>query len=135
MQIKIVNIVVTIFFFLLFNDECRTCSAYFPNSKWKKYITIKNNSFADILIAKSISRDKFVHSFDYNKMSIVGLISYICIGPINLFALIVGILKSVSQENNKYLIDLYILSIGLVGVLCIIFIIVILINTKKCKNR
>ena len=63
--------------FLVFNCVCRRCSAYFPKSKCKKYINITNNRVADILIAKAISRDKFVEKYDYNKMSVIGIIPYI----------------------------------------------------------
>ncbi|MBO1687649.1 MULTISPECIES: hypothetical protein [Clostridium] len=134
MQNRIANIIITIFFFLLFNGECRMCSSYFPRSRCKKYIYIKNNVLADILIAKSISRDKFVESIDYNKMSVIGFISYICIAPVNTLLLIIGLMRSLSVQHNLNLEALYDIGMGIVALLCVVFTIVMIINTDKCKN-
>lgn len=110
------------------------CSSYFPRSRCKKYIYIKNNVLADILIAKSISRDKFVESIDYNKMSVIGFISYICIAPVNTLLLIIGLMRSLSVQHNLNLEALYDIGMGIVALLCVVFTIVMIINTDKCKN-
>ena len=92
------DIIVTMLFFLLFNNQCRMCSAYFPMSRCKKYIYVNNNIFAHLLIAKSISRDKSVNPIYFSKVSIIGLISYICIELLNIFALIIGIIRSIYRR-------------------------------------
>ena len=131
---KTIMIIAHIWFFLVFNFVCRMCSSYFPRSRCKKYIYIKNNVLADILIAKSISRDKFVESIDYNKMSVIGFISYICIAPVNTLSLIIGVMRSLFAQHNSNLEDLYDIGMGIVALLCVVFTIVMIINTDKCKN-
>ena len=132
---KTIVIIAHIWFFLVFNFVCRMYSSYFPRSRCKKYIYIKNNVLADILIAKSISRDQFVESIDYNKMSVIGFISYICITPVNTLSLIIGVMRSLFAQHNSNLEDLYDIGMGIVALLCVIFTIVMIINTNKCKNR
>lgn len=94
---------------------------------------IKNNFLADLLIAKSISRDKFVNPIDYNKMSVVGFISYFFVEIPNIFALIIGITKTFILQNN--LENLYKNSFIILSLSYMIFLIILQINTSKCKNR
>ena len=133
MSSKIIMVILYLYIFLLANCICRRCSAYFVKSKCKKYINIRNNRVADILIAKAVSRDKFVEKYDYNKMSVIGIISYIFVGIPNLCTLILGIIKTFILDSKlEYL---YNCSLGTVSIFCIIFLIISEINTSKCKSR
>ena len=119
--------------FLLFNCVCRYCSAYFSKSKCKKYINIRNNRVADILIAKSISRDKFVEKYDYNKISVIGIIFYIFLGIPNLCTLILGIMKELILDSKlEYL---YKCSVITLAISYMTFLFISEVNTSKCKNR
>lgn len=130
---KVIMVIVHVFFFIIFNSVCRRCSAYFAKSKCKRYININNNKIADILVAKSISRDKFVKNYDYNKMSIIGIISYLFVGIPNLVTLILGITKTlVIDIKFEYL---YKRSFIILAISYMIFLIISEINTSKCKNR
>ena len=135
MTAKIINIILAISVFLIVNDLCKVCSAYFPRSRCKKNIYVKSNILADLLISKSISRDKFVNPSDFNKMSIVGLISYICIIPCNILGLITGIMKEIYIGDLPTLDNVYYISMFAVYILYVVFLIIMLINTDKCKNR
>ena len=69
---KIISSISSIILFIIFHNICRMSAAYFPKSKIKKYIIINNRIVAPILIARQISRDKFVSYLDFNKMSVMG---------------------------------------------------------------
>ncbi|MEQ3340831.1 hypothetical protein [Clostridium butyricum] len=132
---KVIMIIVALFVFYIFNYTCKACSAYFPKSRCKKYIYIKNNILADILIAKSVSTDKFVSTFDYNKMSIIGIVSYVIIEPINIANFIIILQRGFMEGNSVYLETINYISMACLGLVDIIFLIVLFINTDKCKNR
>ena len=130
---KTIMIIAHIWFFLVFNFVCRRCSAYFAKSKWKKYVYIKNYRLAALLITDGISRDKFVEKYDYNKMLVIGIVSYIFVGIPNLCTLILGIIKTFILDSKlEYL---YNCSSGTVYIFSIIFLVISEINTSKCKNR
>lgn len=119
--------------FLIFNCVCRSCSAHFSKSKCKKYVNIRNNRIADILIAKSISTNKFVEKYDYNKMSVIGIISYIFLGIPNLCTLILGIMKELILDSKlEYL---YKCSFITLAISYMTFLVIFQINTSKCANR
>ncbi|NRT72211.1 hypothetical protein [Clostridium beijerinckii] len=88
---KIFGVFVYFFQFYAFNILCRFSAAYIPTTKYKKYIIIRNEIIANILIAKSIGRDRIVEYGDRNKMSIMGIISYIFISPVNILNLIINL--------------------------------------------
>ena len=130
---KTIIIVVYICFFLIYNSVCRRCSAYFPKSRCKKYIYIKNNTLADILITKSISTDKFVSPIDYNKISIIGVISYFFIGIPNICGVITKIVNIFIKDN---MLDfLHLCSFSIASMFVALFLFISEINTSKCKNR
>lgn len=133
MSSKIIMVIGNLCFFLLFNCVCRRCSAYFPKSKCKKYVNIRNNRVADILIAKAISRDKFVEKYDYNKMSVIGIISYIFVGIPNLCTLILGIMKGLILDSKLEF--LYYCSLVILSISYMTFLFISEVNTSKCKNR
>ena len=85
---KITIFVINFVVFCMFNLICKYNACYFYKAKTNKYIIIKNKTVAKILIARAVGRDKIVKSCDLNKMTIVGLISYIIVFPINLVNLI-----------------------------------------------
>lgn len=67
-------------------------------------------------------------------MSVIGFISYIYIAPVNTLSLIIGVMRSLSAQHNSNLEDLYYIGMGIVALLCVVFTIVMIINTDKCKN-
>ncbi|MDB2151508.1 hypothetical protein [Clostridium butyricum] len=133
MSSKIIMVILYLYIFLLANCICRRCSAYFVKSKCKKYINIRNNRVADILIAKAVSRDKFVEKYDYNKMSVIGIISYIFVGIPNLCTLILGIMKGLILDSKLEF--LYYCSLVILSISYMTFLFISEVNTSKCKNR
>ena len=89
---KIAYCFVCLILFGIIHNVCRTNSSYLPRNKCQKYIIIKNDLLATILISETISANKTVGYHDLNKMSIVGLVSYITLEPINLYILIIRIM-------------------------------------------
>lgn len=89
---KIVYCFVWLILFGVIHNVCRTNSSYLPRNKCQKYITIKNDLLSLILIAERPSRGKVVGLHDLNKMSIVGLVSYITLEPVNLYILTMHIM-------------------------------------------
>ena len=89
---KILGCIVYVFMFGLIHYICRASSSYLPGNTFKKYRVIKNDLLSIILISERVSRNKVVGYHDLNKMSIVGLVSYITLEPINLYILIIRIM-------------------------------------------
>lgn len=56
---------------------CRYVSAYYKSAYIKKHITIKNDWLAILLIAEGYGRCEHTDPEDRNKMSFVGILSYI----------------------------------------------------------
>lgn len=131
---EIIGFIFSIGIFIMCNIICRMSSSYLPKSKCKKYIVIKNRMIARILISDGISRDKFVRHFDLNKMSIVGLISYIVIEPINLYILIISIMDNFRLGNMEILGITYGTAYEMLGILEFLFLIIFTINTKDCDK-
>ena len=125
---KILFCIFYIFWFVVFHGICRRSSSYLPGNKCQKYIVIKNELLAIILIAEGVSRDKDVNYYDLNKMSMVGLISYITLEPINLYVLIIRIMD-LFELGNVHLGSIYnAIAYGALGILTFVFIIVIVVD-------
>jgi len=108
-----------------------------PKSKCKNYIIIKNTIVAKILIAKVIGRDKIVNSWDFNKMSIVGLISYIVILPANVFYLVIRVMilfdyRGIDNNRMSLLSDI---GYCILGILFALNILIVAINIWDCGKR
>jgi len=124
---------------------CRYNSCYFPESKSQKYIVIKNNIIAKILIAGGVGRAPIVNLSDRNKMSVIGLISYIAVLPTSLFYIAIRAMILFNYRGlDKDFMDL--LSVGSLGILCILSVLGVLIllirlflwdhqNNNKSKLR
>ena len=122
---KIVGCFCYLFWFAVVHDICRSSSSYFYRNRCQKYIIIKNEVLATILIASGIARDKAVNHHDLNKMSMVGLISYIIIEPINIYFLIGNFMENFNLEN-VYFGGIYDeIAIFALGILTFVFMIVI----------
>ena len=122
---KILGCIVTISSFCIFHEVCRSSSSYFYRNRCQKYIVIKNEILARILIASGIARDKAVDRHNLNKMSMVGLISYIIIEPINIYFLIGNFMENFNLEN-VYFGGIYDeIAIFALGILTFVFMIVI----------
>ena len=129
---KITIFVVNFVMFYMFNLICRYNACYFNKAKINKYIIIKNKIVAKILIGRAVGRDKVVKNCDLDKMSIVGVISYIIIFPINLVYLILKIIIVLNYNGFGNLSSLsnfiyFILAIGL-----ILNLLILLLNTWNC---
>lgn len=68
-------------------------------------------------------------------MSIIGIISYVIIEPINLANFIIILQRGFMEGNSLYLETINYISMACLGLVDIIFLIVLFINTGKCKNR
>ncbi|BCZ45505.1 hypothetical protein psyc5s11_15720 [Clostridium gelidum] len=77
---KVLGCFGAIVLFCIFNEVCRSSSSYFYINRCPKYIIIKNEILARILIASGIARDKAVERHNLNKMSMVGLKCTLCKG-------------------------------------------------------
>jgi hypothetical protein len=110
---------------------------YFPDSRSKKYIVIKNNAIATILIAGGVGRNFIVNSWDRNKMSVVGLISYIAILPIYLFYLVIKgmILFNYTGIDNDFMNLLCFSAEGIIGILCGLNILILVIRLQLWDIR
>jgi hypothetical protein len=84
--------------FIIF-ELCRENACHFPESKSKKYIVIKNTVIAKILISSGVGRDLKVNSWDFNKMSVVGLILYIVTVPAYLNFIVMDVM--ISSNSNR----------------------------------
>ncbi|BCZ45502.1 hypothetical protein psyc5s11_15690 [Clostridium gelidum] len=122
---KIIGCFSYILFFSIFHNICRTSSSYFYKNKCQKYIIIKNEVLARILIAAGISRNKFVDRHDLNKMSIIGLISYIIIEPINIYVLILNFMDLFKLGNVHFGSTYHTIAMGALVILTFVFIIAI----------
>lgn len=121
---KILGCFVTIGLFCLIHNTCRMSSSYFYRNRCQKYIIIKNEILARILIASGIARDKAVDRHDLNKMSMIGLISYIIIEPINIYFSICNFM--VFFKGDLYFGGIYHkIALATLGLLTFIFMIVI----------
>ena len=98
-------------------------------------IIINNRIVALILIARQISRDKFVSYLDFNKMSVMGLITYIIMEPINIYALIISIKHIYNCGNMESLRHLYETAYTILGGLVLLVAVLVLINTNKCSKN
>jgi hypothetical protein len=109
---------------------CRWNSCYFPNSKSKKYIVIKNAIIAKILISSGVGRDLIVYSCDRNKMSVVGLLLYIIILPTDLFTLVIRtmILSNYRSIDNYLMNLLFIISLMISWGVSVLGIVILLIR-------
>ena len=117
-----------LFLFGVFHDICRSSSSYFYRNKCQKYIIIKNEVLARILIASGIARDKAVDRHDLNKMSMVGLISYIIIEPINIYVLIINFMALFKLGNVHFGSISHAIAMGALGILTFVFMIVIVVD-------
>jgi len=132
---KIISSICSIMLFIIFHNICRMSAAYFPKSKIKKYIIINNRIVAPILIARQISRDKFVSYLDFNKMSVMGLITYIIMEPINIYALVLSIKHIYNFGNIERLRPLYEMAYTILGGLVLLVAVLVLINTNRCNKN
>lgn len=68
----------------------RICTTYDSRSSRGRYITVKNKALAKLLIEKELffDRGKYTLQKDQNKMSVIGLIFYLC----NLFIIILTLI-------------------------------------------
>ena len=122
---KILGCICCIILFSIFHNICRKSSTYFFKNKCQKYITIKNELIARILISDGISNNKFVDRHDLNKMSMVGLISYIIIEPINIYVLILNIMNIFKWGNVHFGSIYHTIALGALVILTVVFMIVI----------
>ena len=121
---KIVGCFCYLFWFAVVHDICRSSSSYFYRNRCQKYIIIKNEVLATILIASGIARDKAVNHHDLNKMSMVGLISYIIIEPINIYVLILNFMDLFQLGNVHFGSTYHTIALGILGILAFVFMIV-----------
>jgi hypothetical protein len=131
---KMTILVVNFVMFYMFNLICRYNACYFNKAKINKYIIIKNKIVAKILIGRAVGRDKIVKTCDLDKMSIVGLISYIIIFPINLFYLILKIIIVLNYNEFGNLSSLSNFIYFILAILTILNLIILLINTWNCSK-
>jgi hypothetical protein len=113
-------------------------SAYFPKSICKKYIVIKNTVIAKILISDGVGRDKVVSPQDRNKMSMIGLISYIVYFLICFFYLVIRVMMlSINYRgiDNDFMYLLYYIDLMILWGLGILIILIVLINTWNCGKQ
>lgn len=81
-------------------------SLYLDDAKYQKYITIKNNTLAKILIPKSwpsADKTKMLKNENPNLMSVFGFISYITTIIITLIWVVVLIIKPAQVEHINIL--------------------------------
>ena len=125
---KIAYCFVCLILFGIIHNVCRTNSSYLPRNKCQKYITIKNDLLSLILIAERPSRGKVVGFHDLNKMSIVGLVSYITYEPIILYLLIINIMH-ILKLGNINLGSIYnSIAYGAFAIIGFVFVIVIAVD-------
>jgi magnesium-transporting ATPase (P-type) len=104
--------------FIIF-ELCRENACHFPESKSKKYIVIKNTVIAKILISSGVGRDLKVNSWDFNKMSVVGLILYIVTVPAYLNFIVMDVMISSNSNrgiDNNFINLLHNIALGILGV-------------------
>jgi hypothetical protein len=129
---EIVNKITEIFFWGLFSIMwCRANSCHFPESKSQKYIVIKNTVIARILISGVVGR-QLVNSSERNKMSVVGLISYIVILPTYLFFIAINVMKLFNYRglDNDFMNSLYIIDLCILVGLNILNILILVIRQE-----
>ena len=124
-----------IMIFCAINGICRYSAAYLPKIKCKKYIVIKNKTIQKILIPRRIGRDKFVDHWDYEKMSIVGLIAYIIITPVNILNFILQTLYAFNYKGIGNLKNLSYSIMCMLVILMIINMIAFTINIWDCGRK
>lgn len=92
---------ILLFFILVF---ARMSTCYDSRISKCKYITVKNNTLAKILIEKESFFDKGKHTLkkDRNKMSIVGLSFYLCVIFIVALTLFFCLLPKISCEPFEF---------------------------------
>lgn len=124
-----------IMIFWAVNGICRYSAAYLPKIKCKKYIVIKNKTIEKLLIPRRIGRDKFVDPWDYEKMSIVGLIAYIIMTPVNILNFILQTLYAFNYKGIGNIRNLSYSIMAILVILMIINMIAFTINIWDCGSR